>query len=577
MTERNVIVLKKKLLSLGFEKVLEEIDFNKTHNQDKFTIYHYTEKEKDQLMYILNFDKNNKDKVKLTGYMLGIRHIPIPQMTVGGITTRQLEDKLIKADELYNQYLNGNKDTGGNHLIKEANDELMNLLNQGKTGKELAHLLMFKYWPAEQWERFITNERTLIENYEAKLSVPFRDGVELTASEAYEKIKENFLSPTIKGMEKEHVISDEVIEQAQFELSYNRNWIAYNSISYFLEKGDVYFFRHRDEAREFSDNNISEYDDFKIIHAKSIRDFLQLIPYGKVLENTLTNLSNQKTSIMNQENLDYLKDSLKYLGFGDKLNETLEQKMQEGGPDFKLNANVEFNKKSFEATLNFRKSDSTDMYFFNNYHASLEKSNGEKTEQTFYLNKGKGITAKEAFNLLDGRSVHKDLVTKEGQPYKAWMQLDFENKDKNNNFEVRQFHENYGFDLKAAVEKFSIAELNDPAKEKALMQSLQKGNVQSVTIEKDGSSHKMFIEADPQYKKVTMYDSNMKLVAKESLEQYKTGIDKGTKAVKEDLAEDKKKDLKQEAKPEKEKLEKKKDKTLLPKKRESTKKGLGVS
>ncbi|MFZ1530405.1 MAG: hypothetical protein WAT19_16740, partial [Ferruginibacter sp.] len=119
--------------------------------------------------------------------------------------------------------------------------------------------------------------------------------------------------------------------------------------------------------------------------------------------------------------------------------------------------------------------------------------------------------------------------------------------------------------------------LNDPEKEKALMQSLQKGNVQSVTIEKDGNSHKMFIEANPQYKNVNLYDSNMKLVAKESLEQYKSGIDKGSKVMKENLEEGKKKDLKQEVKPEKEKLEKKNDKSLLPKKRESNKKGLGVS
>ena len=199
-------------------------------------------------------------------------------------------------------------------------------------------------------------------------------------------------------------------------------------------------------------------------------------------------------------------------------------------------------------------------------------------EQTFYLNKGKGITSKEAYNLLDGRAVHKDLVTKEGQPYKAWMQLDHSSKDKNNNFEVKQFHENYGFDLKAAVAKFPIADLNDTDKEKALMQSLQKGNIQSVTIEKDGESHKMFIEADPQYKKVTLYDSNMKLVAKEAIEKYQSvGKTEAGKAVKEEMGNDKKKELKQEVKPEKEKLEKKNDKSLLPKKRESTKKGLGVS
>ena len=39
----------------------------------------------------------------------------------------------------------------------------------------------------------------------------------------------------------------------------------------------------------------------------------------------------------------------------------------------------------------------------------------------------------------------------------------------------------------------------------------------------------------------------------------------------------KKKELKQEVKPEKEKLEKKNNNSLLPKKKQSTKKGLGVS
>ena len=228
-------------------------------------------------------------------------------------------------------------------------------------------------------------------------------------------------------------------------------------------------------------------------------------------------------------------------------------------------------------TMNFRKSDTSDMYFFNNYHASLEKSKDEKTEQTFYLNKGKGVTGKEAFNLLDGRSVHKDLITKEGQPYKAWMQLGFENKDKNNNFEIKQFHEKYGFDLKGAIEKFPITDLKEPDKEKALMQSLQKGNVQSVTIEKDGSSHKMFIEADPQFKKMRLFDSRMRLVQNDSIGQYKSLGHNDVKTNSEAVVNDKKKGLKQEVKPVKEKLEKKNDKTLLPKKRERSKKGLGVS
>ena len=409
-------------------------------------------------------------------------------------------------------------------------------------------------------------------------------------------------------MTTEHPIADEVLDLVNIALSKGEKYMAYNNSLYFIDKDDVHFFKTKAEADEFSESNLSDRDNYVVLRINSIRDVLEQTPYGEELNRQLNldpdanglynkdgnaftdalidHIESQqlslfdkqlKTNIMNNENLQYLKDNIKYMGFGENMYRELERNLGEGKAEFQLHFAAEINKKPFEATLNFRKSDSTDMYFFNNYHASLEKSNGEKNEQTFYLNKGKGVTAKEAYNLLDGRAVHKDFTTKEGQPYKAWIQLDFENKDKNNNFEVKQFHENYGYDLKAAVEKFAVAELADHEKAKALMQSLEKGNVQSVTIEKDGNSHKMFMEADPQYKKVTMYDSNMKMVAKESLEQYKSGIDKGSKEVKAGQENDKKKELKQEPKAEKEKLEKKNGQSLLPKKRESKGKGLGVS
>ncbi len=313
------------------------------------------------------------------------------------------------------------------------------------------------------------------------------------------------------------------------------------------------------------------------ISNENVKDANRLSNEETRMKNEQQILSLFKNNVMNNENFEFLSSNIKYMGFGENLKSELEKNMRAGKADFQLHFQAEINKKPFEATLNFRKSDSTDMYFFNNYNASLERNNGEKVEQTFYLSKGKGVTSKEAYNLLDGRAVHKDLVTKEGQPYKAWMQLDFDNKDKNKNFEVKQFHEKYGFDLKAAVEKFGVAELNDPEKAKKLYDSLQKGNVQAVTIEKDGSSQRMFMEADPQFKKVTLYDSNMKMVAKESLEQYKAGIDNGGKEVKASQANDKKKDLRQEAKPEKLKLEKKNDHNLLPKKRQSKGRGLAMS
>ena len=278
---------------------------------------------------------------------------------------------------------------------------------------------------------------------------------------------------------------------------------------------------------------------------------------------------------MNNDNFQYLADNVKYLGFGESSKTEIEKNMNSGKPDFQLHVKTEINKKAFDATLNFRKSDSTDLYFLNNYHATLNKGNDEKLGQTFYLNKGKGVTAKEAYNLLDGRAVHKELSTKEGQNYKAWIKLDTSVTDKNQNFEVKQFHENYGFNLKEAVSKFAIKEMSDPEKEKALLQSLQKGNLQSVTIEKEGNTSKMFIEADPQFKKVNMYDANLKPVIREALEQYQSAKQEVKINISQETENDKKKDLKQDTKPIKEKAEKK-EKSLLPKKKETTKKGLSL-
>lgn len=403
-------------------------------------------------------------------------------------------------------------------------------------------------------------------------------------------------------MNDSHVISDEVLDLVNTALSKGKNWMAYNHSLYFIDKEDVQFFKDKDEAIEFAANNISDKDRFHVIHFNSILDIYKKISYSTKMEMQLINnpdanglhnhegnaftdalidhaeeqlLNTKKTNVMNKENLQYLSDNIKYMGFGENLKAELEKNMNEGKGEFQLQYKVEINKKPFEATLNFRKSESTDMYFFNRYQASIVKANDEKLEQNFNVNKGKGITSKEAFNLLEGRAVHKDLVNKEGKPYKAWVQLDFDKKTTSNNFEVKQFHENYGFDLKAVVEKLAIVELKDPEKEKSLMQSLQKGNIQSVTIEKDSNSHKMFIEADPQYKKVNLYDVNMKLVSKESMEKYLFTGQNGAKEIKEEQEIDKKKDLKQDIKSDK--PGKKNENSLLPKKRERNKNRLGVS
>ena len=213
---------------------------------------------------------------------------------------------------------------------------------------------------------------------------------------------------------------------------------------------------------------------------------------------------------MNEKNFEYLRDQVKYSGFGEGLETTLKEKMKEQQPEFKLNHQATYGDTTANVTLNFKKSEQSDMYFFNSYKMDLSKENTkESLEQTFYINKGNNITMKEAYNLMEGRAVNKDLTNKEGQLYNAWIQMDFKEVDNNGNFKLNQYHQNYGYDLENALSKHPIKELEIPKYKEDLMDSIKKGNRQSVTFLKDGNEIKQYVEANPQFKTINIYDANM--------------------------------------------------------------------
>jgi len=119
---------------------------------------------------------------------------------------------------------------------------------------------------------------------------------------------------------------------------------------------------------------------------------------------------------------------------------------------------------------------------------------------------------KEAYNLMEGRAVNKELTNKEGQIYNSWVQMDFKETDTNGNFKLNQYHQNYGYDLEAALGKLPIKELETPKYKEDLMESLKKGNLQSATFLKDGKEVKQFIEVNPQFKTINVYNTNMKRI-----------------------------------------------------------------
>jgi hypothetical protein len=113
------------------------------------------------------------------------------------------------------------------------------------------------------------------------------------------------------------------------------------------------------------------------------------------------------------------------------------------------------------------------------------------------------IAVDAAYNLVSGRSVYFEESGR-------WMKLDFLQEDSNGNFVLKQFHKTHAYDLDELLSWFPIIELGDPEHSAKLLESLKRGNRQSVTFVENGKEIKKFIEASPQFNTINVYDSQMK-------------------------------------------------------------------
>lgn len=345
------------------------------------------------------------------------------------------------------------------------------------------------------------------------------------------------------------------------EMAYNGHRFAAFNTDEVTDTDTIEFFRNPLDAKEYClvMNNDANY--FQSLPIESVindlravlnsgadtseNEAIELTGFAKreidrreILENNLNE------NAMNEKNLEYLKDQLKYTGFGETFDAELRENIMKADKDFKIMHtgimnNGLPNKDTLTVELNFKRSEQTDMYFFNSYHVNLQKEqNKPGLEQTFYINKDSAsITMKEAYNLMEGRSVNKDLKNKEGESYNCWLKIDFKQSD-NGNFKLNQYHQNYGYDLEASLAKHSIKELNTPQYKEGLLNSLKKGNLQSATFVVSGVESKMFVEANPQFKTVNVYDENLQRINhRESKEEKKA------ESQKESVSKDQKKNL----------------------------------
>lgn len=116
------------------------------------------------------------------------------------------------------------------------------------------------------------------------------------------------------------------------------------------------------------------------------------------------------------------------------------------------------------------------MYFLNDYKVTLlQKDNPIARSHTFNLERDYRVTALQAFKLLSGQSVEKDVFfrTKNEQNQEGsakqertpvWFKLNLEVKDAYGNHPMRTFRPEYGYDLEATLKKYPIKGVKDAEK-----------------------------------------------------------------------------------------------------------------
>jgi hypothetical protein len=88
----------------------------------------------------------------------------------------------------------------------------------------------------------------------------------------------------------------------------------------------------------------------------------------------------------------------------------------------------------------------------------------------------------------------------------------------NGNYEMKQYHTNYGFDLEKTLGHYPIKELTNSKYKESLMDSLHRGNLQKATfVGPDGKEEKLYIAPNITFGALNVYDQSKQRLPTETL------------------------------------------------------------
>jgi hypothetical protein len=195
-----------------------------------------------------------------------------------------------------------------------------------------------------------------------------------------------------------------------------------------------------------------------------------------------------------------LQQQVQRLGFSN-LSDKIDQQAAQGQKQFTVPVSYYVNEKErLNHELSFAK-DPNGQYQFEGYKTVLqnELKPEDNRSQYFKVQQENAVDTTQAYNLLAGRAIQK-----EG----CWMQLDFNDKDAAGNHRIKEFHSDYGYDLEKTLHQLPCKELSNKTETDQLQNALKQGRRQPINIIKNGKQHRFYIEANPQFKSVNIYDEH---------------------------------------------------------------------
>lgn len=228
-------------------------------------------------------------------------------------------------------------------------------------------------------------------------------------------------------------------------------------------------------------------------------------------------MSNEKSMV------ETIQKQAQYLGFGDKLDQPIRFNIEAGSEEFILKHSEKFTTPGKEHPvdyeISFKKGKEGDRYFINGFRATL----ADKPERTRYFSNNNKkdsqkftITAKEAFNLLQGRSVCKSVQGKDDEPgtpkRDLWVKLDLSVKPKENEqYSYNTYGESYGFTIEKALEKHGV-KIPEGEPGQMMINNLKKGNYWGVEANVNGEKIKCNVAVDAQFKNLQIVDDKGKTI-----------------------------------------------------------------